>query len=117
MIEGTEPFVDDACAALVQWLTTRTLEGRAQWEMHPNGLISHLAGSMFAQFITHATPQGQVWRLFRVRDNNGELPVRLHPPPRPTRLRSLSPSKRSSSPSFGLARSSFTEAAHGTVHS
>jgi len=73
MIEGTEPFVDDACAALVQWLTTRTLEGRAQWEMHPNGLISHLAGSMFAQFITHATPQGQVWRLFRVRDNNGEL--------------------------------------------
>ena len=80
MIEGAEPFVDDACAAVVQWLTTRTLEGRAQWEMHPNGLISHLAGSMFAQFITHATPQGQVWRLFRVRDNNGELLLRTAAP-------------------------------------
>src|SRR5215472_14831783 len=73
IIEGTEPCVYDASAVLVQWLTTRTLEGCAQWETLPNGLISHLTGSMFAQFITHTTQQGHIWRLFRIRDNNGEL--------------------------------------------
>lgn len=69
----TKTLADDACADFVQWLTSRTLQGRTRWDKHPNGLISHLPGSMFAQFITHASEQGQDWSLFRVRDAQGEL--------------------------------------------
>jgi hypothetical protein len=73
MTKPSEPPLDDACSSFVHWLTSRTLEGRARWEEHPNGLISQLTASMFAQFITHCSPQGQSWRLFRVRDSNGEV--------------------------------------------
>ena len=75
----SEPLLDDACSDFVQWLTTKTLDGRARWEKHPNGLISHLTNSMFVQFITQGSPQGQSWQLFRVRDSNGEV-LRATPP-------------------------------------
>jgi hypothetical protein len=73
MNQASEPILDDASSAFVQWLTTRTLEGRAHWEKHPNGFISHLTTSTFVPFITHASPDGHSWRLFRVRDTNGEF--------------------------------------------
>jgi hypothetical protein len=73
MIKRTEPLSKDASSYLVRWLTTRTLEGLAHWEQLPNGFISHVTSSMFVQFITHASPQGQSWRLFKVHDLHGEL--------------------------------------------
>jgi hypothetical protein len=73
MTERVEPLLDDACAEFVRWLTTKTLEGRARWEKHPNGLITHLPCSTLVQFITQSSEQGQSWRLFRVRDSSGEL--------------------------------------------
>jgi len=73
MLKTNELLHDDYSTAFVQWLTTRTIEGLALWENRPNGLISRLSGSMFVQFITCASPWGQAWRLFTVRDSNGEL--------------------------------------------
>jgi hypothetical protein len=80
MLTISNPLLDDACTAFVHWLTQRTQQGRAHWLKQPNGLISHLPGSMFAQFITHPDGLGQqAWRLLTVRDNNGEL-LRATPP-------------------------------------
>lgn len=76
------PLSDATSSDLVRWLTTRTLDGSARWEQHPNGLISRVSSSMFVQFITHASPQGQSWRLFRVHGPNGEL-LRATPPASP----------------------------------
>jgi hypothetical protein len=41
--------------------------------MHFDGLIRHLYGSLFTNFITHTSEQGQSWSLFRVLDDRGEL--------------------------------------------
>jgi len=65
--------LDDACTKFVRWLTAKTLEHRARWEKHPNGLIAHLTASTFAQFVAQASEEGQSWRLFRVRDSRGEF--------------------------------------------
>jgi len=73
MTNLTVSDADGHWAAFVRRLTTRTIEGLARWEGRPNGLISRLPGSMFVQFITHSSPSGQTWRLFTVRDSNGEL--------------------------------------------
>ena len=73
MPKPTETLTPDACSALVDWLTTRTLEGHVRWEDLPNGLVSHVTGSMFVQFITEPTPTGQKWHVFRVHDSYGEL--------------------------------------------
>jgi hypothetical protein len=73
MLEPNGPLSDDACSHFVYWLTAKTLEGRLRWKKHPNGLISQLPGSTFAQFITQTSERGQSWRLFRIRDCSGEL--------------------------------------------
>ena len=77
--KATELLVDDACTDFVHWLTSMTLEGRARWELQPDGLISYLPTSAFAQFITDRSRVGQSWRLFSVHDSNGEL-CRATPP-------------------------------------
>jgi hypothetical protein len=76
----SNPLLDDACTAFVCWLTQKTQQGRAQWKKLPNGLFTHLPGSMFAQFITEpGGVGGQKWRLLTVRDTSGEL-LRATPP-------------------------------------
>jgi hypothetical protein len=80
MLTISNPLLDDACCAYVRWLTQKTQQGRAHWQKLPNGLFSHLPGSMFAQFITEADELGgQKWRLLTVRDGSGEL-LRATPP-------------------------------------
>ena len=73
MTNPTVPLLDDYRTAFVRWLTTRTIEGCVCWEGRPNGFISHLPGSMFVQFITRSSLQGQAWGFFTVRDSDGEL--------------------------------------------
>lgn len=79
MDKRPQPLLDDACTAFVRGLTAKTIDGRARWDKHPNGLISYLPGSVFVQFIIHASDRGQDWHLFQVRDSNGEL-FRATPP-------------------------------------
>lgn len=76
--------------------------------LHPHGLVSHLYGSLFAHFITHAADEGQSWSLFRVHDDRGEL-FRARDRQRASKLSLFqSLSKRSSSPLCGPTRRSFT---------
>jgi len=80
MLTTSNPVFDDACTAFVHWLTQRTRQGRTHWQTQPSGLIAHLPGSMFVQFITRPDGLGhQTWRLLTVRDINGEL-LRTTPP-------------------------------------
>jgi hypothetical protein len=73
MLKPTDSLAPDACSALVHWLTTRTIEGNVRWEDLPGGLIGHVTSSMFVQFITQTTSEGQKWHVFRVHDSYGEL--------------------------------------------
>jgi hypothetical protein len=76
----SHPLLDDACCAYVRWLTQRTQQGRAHWQTAPNGLFTHLPGSMFVQFLTEPDGAGgQKWRLLTVRDASSEL-LRATPP-------------------------------------
>ena len=71
---------DDPSIEFVNFLTTRTEEGRIKWNANLNVFETHLPVAVTAQFLTESTPLGgRTWRLFLLRDSRREELIRAFP--------------------------------------
>jgi hypothetical protein len=62
----------------INWLTTRTVEGRLLWERRPNMVTTTLQGSLLVQFVTSVCENDtEAWRLFTVCNGQGDEVYRV----------------------------------------
>lgn len=75
---------EDASLRFVQWLTSRTQQGVAQWQVWPHRMRTFIAGPngpMLIQFVVDSAPQGpHTWRLFSITSSSGIELLRAAPP-------------------------------------
>ena len=62
----------------IRWLAEKTAQAYLVWERRPNLISAALPERVLAQFVTSVTDEGnQAWRLFTIRDTNGEELYRM----------------------------------------